>query len=129
MFRLLFLQTSVERHNYDPLLVERLSETIFEINGSFLHTKMLTQAIICNIHSKHPEPSHRVLDHCTATLGIDGEYRLAKKSAHIALTVDNGSGTYPLMIPPGGTSNWFRRLFLSISSCPHPPPGSHPPRI
>lgn len=108
--------------------MERLSETIFEINGSFLHTKMLTQAIICNIHSKHPEPSHRVFDQCTATFGIDDEYRLAKGSAHIDLSVDNGSETYPLIIPPG---NWFRRFPPSISLCcfPNPPPLSAPTNL
>ncbi|KAL7946911.1 ankyrin repeat-containing domain protein [Trichoderma barbatum] len=100
LFWLLSLNNGHYQRGHKMRLVKSLAEAITEINDSFIHTKMLVQARVVNIFSTHNDPSKRVFDKCTATLGIAFEYQLPSVKAHLQLTDADELDLYAKEISP-----------------------------
>lgn len=66
-----------------------------EINEKFLHTGMLMQTIQLNVFSTKADSSDYVFDKFTATLGIDGEFRVGLDATHQFLTRASSSTDTP----------------------------------
>lgn len=60
IFRLLSLKRDQYPQGHMERLVKSLSETIAEVNDAFIHTKIVTQAMLVNIISTHEDPAQRV---------------------------------------------------------------------
>ncbi|KAK4076779.1 uncharacterized protein Triagg1_4382 [Trichoderma aggressivum f. europaeum] len=85
LFWLLSLNNDRHLQSQKMTLVRSLAETISKVNDSFIHTKMPIQARIVNIFSTHDDPTKRIFDKYTATLGIAFEYRLPSVKPHLQL--------------------------------------------
>ncbi|KAF3063043.1 Ankyrin-1 [Trichoderma lentiforme] len=100
LFWLLSLNNDCNLQGHKMTLVKSLAETISKVNDSFIHTKMLIQARVINVFSTHDDPTKKVFDKFTATLGVPLEYRLPSVKPHLQLFDPEELDSYAEVISP-----------------------------
>ncbi|KAL7935738.1 ankyrin repeat-containing domain protein [Trichoderma chlorosporum] len=106
LFWLLSLNNDRYRGGRKMTIVKSLAETIGKVNDAFVHTKMLVQARVVNIFSTDDDPTKRIFDKFTATLGVAFEYRLPSDKPHLELADAGKIDSYTSALSPN--KDWLQ---------------------
>ncbi|GKT95991.1 ankyrin repeat domain-containing protein 28 [Colletotrichum tofieldiae] len=96
VIRLLSLKRDYYQQGHIVRLSRILAETIIDINGAFIHTRMDMRAKLINVHSTQEDLPTRVFDRFTSTVGNAFEIRLGVDKPHLELAFHSNSESDPV---------------------------------